>query len=948
MAWTVRDVCADDVDQLAELLKTVRTTHNTGIRWPITRENVARHMCGPRRWPLARRWVVTDAGRIAAFAETYVCPDRPEVLLGTNNLVHPDFHGRAQVHFASLQMMMEEIKRPGILAVKSYTTPELFDYYRFVGFRLYEGTLFNHLPLITKTPALQGVLQRFDLMKHFVREAPDVDSTPGFEALFYSWSAGDDYLKVWVDPEGHGLVGVATPQGSTMLRLVALEPGHCRLRLERSRNGAAEAEEWVVPRDPWKPLQVERTTDGLALRLEVPPGLAWKISEVEWRGDGLQLRVCNCGEYPLRIEAPAGESLLLPDEEGLLSIAARSGTWELRAVFEHQGRRWASSQQVRVEAASPRGCAVLWPDGAALVGPDHHVQVDALGGTVRVFHPRTGAPLVTQHSDEVDPPYHAAINGYHLSEFSGSTWELAAESSEAGGELKATVRSPVRPLTLTKTIRVLAGGALSVAWQVEGAEAGTVHAVCMMHCARGTPLLVPLSEGVAAIPCQYEEFPYARDFTAENQRLGDHWLGWQDAGETHGIAWSAPDSYYLDFHPAHFRPQVAVGLPVRDGRTGPIVIRPCLPHWRMLASRSGLQETWPGLSRAALRPQAVYVSRSQVTASLLVEERRETPQEYLATVTAPGPVTPARATVRARWQAPGAQDFAIGLPDRCGLFQVTAEVKGAALTKRCQFALVKYDPEPVAVQAEQRQGYEWWTLDNGLMRFSVVPEFGAAVVDLRIHDGPNLLYSTFPRARRMLGADVWYGGISAHAHCQGEVIIGAEVEKAAPVTVAGRDGVRWQGLELRTRLGDGMALVTTYLTLGRVPFFVICHRFEGALGSVDLPLWVQLPDQGWEQEAAVRTREGSLLRRTVPPGHALAVVLGPGQWAGGTSHGHHVVVTNPAAAQSVLLAPLRIRMLGRLMGTEQVQTTYVGVLRSWEEADLLREVATPFPIGSFR
>lgn len=192
----------------------------------------------------------------------------------------------------------------------------------------------------------------------------------------------------------------------------------------------------------------------------------------------------------------------------------------------------------------------------------------------------------------------------------------------------------------------------------------------------------------------------------------------------------------------------------------------------------------------------------------------------------------------------------------------------------------------VVTNSEIREGLEVLSVDNGVLRFSVAPDFAPAVFSLE-HKGRQRLDSSFPTPAPRSWWNPWLGGSSGRLEDISSRSVLAQPRKARFVTVKDNKGNQWQGLEVVTTFSRhekfrNLELCHYTLTLPGLPLLCsvlkVMQNTGRTLVQADFVLEDFLPPQGgWMAE---QNQAGEIVTCRVSPDSGVQVECNATMWFG--------------------------------------------------------------------
>ncbi len=588
-------------------------------------------------------------------------------------------------------------------------------------------------------------------------------------------------------------------------------------------------------------LPVEPTQEGLAwLQLPPPEGLTIDLPAQAVRLDpgrqeavGCTLRADYAGSFQTApaLQVAAGGRARPVESPPIAALAVDQGT----PVAGWDG------EYVRVENGTLR----LW--------------VARKGGELSLEDAATGRPILT-HQILLGPPYFPR-------DLDRQPFQIAWDA-ENGQQV----------LTLESFSRRLPG--LRVRWTLGMDSAPLVRSEVTLENTSTQPLQValrtltrPLLEGARiTLPLPggpvegqtRDEFPdWLEPYLREPERLAEGWMAFHtpnaagQVGLGGGLCWAN----MAEQAPADWR-GFAVVTPVRTlAPGGQLILDPAYliagpvdaalvrGQWRRLFGASAPQEMGvpqPPLS-VRVTPPVLVAREGAAHGEVMVVNHNSFSEEGAVDVACPGwealldgsrmrsdESSPARQGLSLRalpgaahtFLHRGAITFRGRLTDVGNRFTVLALASGAG----------------VRVEEAQDQGLHRLRVDNGRLRFSVTPDYAAAITELTLDGVPQLaLADSFPQPGSFSWTSPWYGGIHPavrrwrpgdQAFLLDAGALHAERSRAAVISRSGASGVDWQGVRVVTESNQegygGLIQAVEYLTLPGAPLLAVVLELSNA------------------------------------------------------------------------------------------------------------------------
>jgi len=646
-------------------------------------------------------------------------------------------------------------------------------------------------------------------------------------------------------------------------------------------------------------LPVEPTQDGLAW-LQVPPpeGLAIDLPAQAVRLEpgrqeavGCTFRADYAGSFQTApaLQVAAGGQARSVESPPIAALAVDQGT----PVAGRDG------EYVRVE----NGVLRLW--------------VALKGGELSLEDAMTGRPILS-HQILLGPPYYPR-------DLDRQPFQIAWDA-ENGQQV----------LTLESFSRRLPG--LRVRWTLSMDSAPLVRSEVTLENTSTHPLQValraitrPLLEGarttlpLAGGPVEgqtRDEFPdWLEPYLREPERLAEGWMAFHTPGVSGqvglggGLCWAN----MAEQAPADWR-GFAIVTPIRTlapgGQlildptyliAGPVDAALVRGHWRRLFGAAAPQEM-----RAPQPPLSVRVTPSVLVAregaahgEVILINHNSAGEVGTVDVACPGwEALWDGSLMRSDESAPSHQH--LNLQARPGAEQTF--LHRGAITYRGRLAdvgsrftiLALAAGADIQVEEDEQQGSRRLRVHNGRLRFSVTPDYAAAITELALDGAAQLaLAESFPQPGAFSWTSPWYGGIHPairrwrpgdQAFLLDAGALHAARSQATIISRSGASGVNWQGVRVVTESNQdgygGLTQAVEYLTLPGAPLLAVVLELSNGTTApfpVQEVLSVFLRPWGVENGDVLYSQGEDLVRRhaaehsfTAPEAHwaAVSVPLG--------------------------------------------------------------------------
>ncbi len=131
---------------------------------------------------------------------------------------------------------------------------------------------------------------------------------------------------------------------------------------------------------------------------------------------------------------------------------------------------------------------------------------------------------------------------------------------------------------------------------------------------------------------------------------------------------------------------------------------------------------------------------------------------------------------------------------------------------------------------EKRDGFDVWSIDNGILRFESAPKFNLGLISLRCR-GEEWLSCSFPQTKPFSWWNPWYGGMYAQPKGITHNKVVEETNSAEFVEFADRKGNRWRGIRTdclieKNESWKGQSWSHYYLTLPGTPIMAVFTAFS--------------------------------------------------------------------------------------------------------------------------
>ncbi|MGE8205845.1 hypothetical protein ACQKP0_14915 [Heyndrickxia sp. NPDC080065] len=949
--WKLRSPTIDDSEQLMQLIDAVKTNYNLGYRWPANKNNINRNICNNKiNWPLDNRYVLSNSSSIAALFETYFLPGEEGVILGTNTLIHPDYRGNPQIHIILWKEIFERFKSSSNV-IKSYTTDDLVDYYRKWGFRLWKNggfQLLNYYPLFLKTPLIKNLLDRFDPIKDLSFEEEDTDFSLGEENIYYFWRDKEEFLKVWVDPMSHSVVAFETKDHFEGILLENNKNLYYAKYILKEKNNNEQIEESLESDfNEWESNTISKNLldREITLKRLVPPLCKWEIIDVREENNYLFAEILNTGSNQIVVSNNEGEIVNVNrNQKQLIKLGNNiSGIYHLSSYSSNLKTK-GLTKSIKADKDNLGNLILEWDKKVKFVGECYFIYVNKIGGNVEIYN-KLNELIIKQHSDEFGNPFNASSNGYHLTEFSSEIWELTLNKSE--NELIFKTNSQVRDLSIKKIIKIIDKKSISLEWVVDGEEnINSMQTIFMMRYYSKTNLILPLNNGVTSIPILFPDFPRSKDITADNNRLTENWIKWENNNSVSGLFWKNANYYYFDFNLQEPSPQFALELPIqKQKRTNKILFKLDIQNNNKNSLEFSNNKHF-GLSHSSISPESIFTEKDEINLNYTINDLRETSQQYYLKFKSNKTLKlPKDIKINAKWGFPGKERISVSNINKTGINIVSVEVSGPVPTSKNESVILKTLKGDLSINRTIESGIEVWQINNKYLNFKISPEFGGSIISMKKGESVNLLCSTFPNKKRMFAMNSWYGGVSTILDDKFDTIE-TFCDSVDYCEQIGPDGILFKGIEVVMKLKMyPFKLIKRYLTTESSPIIILKIYIEGLTNQIRLNNWIHFPnDENWESELGI-LNEDRIIKRTSQAGKEYHSTFGPSV-IGAFKHSEKNIITagSPDCLTKARLSPFgtRLHIPIEFNKNKQECTIYLGVLESWEEVRVFNKLMKTF------